>query len=479
MGNSGVTRRLAEFLVRAKYEDLPSEVVHAAKMMILDTLGIGIAASVVNREDVAPVVRVTEEWGGRKDCTLIGSGEKTSWFNAILVNGTFMHSLDYDDTRPGLVTHTGVVVVPAVLALGEKLKISGKEAILATVLGHETVFRVASSVMPTHYQFWHSTGTNGTFAAAAVAGKLNGLNADEMERALGIAADQASGLISSVEGDLTKWLHAGLTSAKGALSAMLVKNGATAPRAILEYPRGYCNAYSRAPDLDKIVSDLGKSFDILNNAPKYYPSILCSHCAIAATLKIVTENNISADEVVKIEEKTYNVPVPKTAFENRKLETTLQARLNHPYCIAVAILDREVGMKQFEPQRLQDKRIQDLMGKVSWEIDLQLEKLYQENSFDMRPVRVTITTKGGRVFSAEEVFAKGFRKNPISPQEMERKFETLCSYALEPARIKKLKDMIKQMDSLKSISGLMRLTVEKRRSMPPNAGKDGMSKTII
>ena len=449
-----VTRRLAEFLVKAKYEDLPIEAVRAAKNMILDTLGVGIAGSVASREEVAPVTRVAEEMGGREECTLIGSGKKTSWFNAILVNGTWMHSLDYDDTRPCLFIHTGAVVVPAVLALGEKLGISGREAVVAAVLGHEVIFRIADAVMPTHYEFWHSMGTNGTFGAAAVAGRFLGLNEDEMERALGIAADQASGLVSSVEGNLTKSLHGGLTAAKGVLSAMLVKWGATGPKAILESPRGYCHAYSKKPDLTRITSGLGKSFDIVKNCPKFYPSILCSHCAIQATLKLIKENNIAADEVLSVEERIYHVPVPATAFEIRQLETPLEARLNHPYCIAAAIVDREVKMSQFDHCRLKDERIKELMGRISIKFDDRLDDLYHQFPDDMRPVKIEITTKNGRVFSAEEDYPKGFPKNPISSEELGAKFESLSSYVFEKGRIRELKNSIEQIESLDNIAKL-------------------------
>jgi 2-methylcitrate dehydratase PrpD len=452
-----ITRKLAEFVVSTRYKDLPGEAVEAAKMMILDTLGVGVGAYVTSKQEVDPVVKVAEDIGGKEESTVIVSGRKTSWFNAIFINGTFMHSLDYDDTRPGLFIHTGAVVVPSVLALCEKLGNSGKEAILAAVVGHEVIFRIASSVMPTHYRFWHSMGTNGTLGASAVAGKLLGLNLDEMEKALGIAADQASGLVSSVEGNLTKSLHGGLTSAKGVLSAMLAKYGATGPKGILENPRGYCNAYSEKPDLRRIILDLGKSFDIVNNCPKFYPSILCSHCAIQATLRIVMEYNLWPDDVVSIKEKIYRVPVPATAFENRKLDTPLEARLNHPYCIAVSILDREVGIRQFEHRRLEDPIIKELMGKYSMEVDSRLDEFYHRYESDMRPVRIEITTKNGQTYSAEEYYPKGFPKNPISEEELKVKFETLCSFAFEKTRIERLWKTVKQIESLTDLSELMSL----------------------
>jgi 2-methylcitrate dehydratase PrpD len=454
--NAGITRKLAEFVVETKYEALPEEALRAAKMMILDTLGCGIAGYVLSEDEVAPVLKIIEDMGGKGQCTLLVNGKKTSWFNAILGNGTLMHSIDYDDTRPGPLTHTGAVVVPSVLAMGEKLGASGKEILLATVLGYESVFRIGSSVMPTHYYFWHSTGTNGTFGAAVAVGKLLGLNVDEMEMTLGIAADQAAGLISCIEfGDLTKCLHAGLTSAKGALAAMLAKHGGTGPKGILEYPRGYCNAYSKEPSMEKITHDLGKSFDIINNCPKFYPSILASHCPIGATLKLVKTNNIPPDQILSVKEKTYNTAA--TTFTNPDPKTTLAARLSIPYCIAVAIVDKEIGMKQFEEKRLHDPKIRELIGKITIEADPELNKLYPE----MFPAKLEIVMKNGQVFSAEEYYPKGFPKNKMSAEEMEDKFESLCAYVFDKTRTNELKNMIKKMESLKNIDELVRLMSRK------------------
>lgn len=127
MENADITRKLAEFVVGTKYEILTEEALKAAKMMILDTLGCGIAGYVLSKDEVAPVLKVIEDMGGKGECTLLVSGKKTSWFSAILGNGTLMHSIDYDDTRPGPLTHTGAVVVPSVLAMGRNLELQERD----------------------------------------------------------------------------------------------------------------------------------------------------------------------------------------------------------------------------------------------------------------------------------------------------------------------------------------------------------------
>ena len=121
MGEAGVTKQLADFVVNTRYEDLPPEAIKSAKTMILDTLGCGIAGYFFSKKDVAPVFEIIEEVGGNENCTLLVNGKKTSWFNAILGNGTLMHSIDYDDTRSTALTHVGVVVVPAALTVQNNL----------------------------------------------------------------------------------------------------------------------------------------------------------------------------------------------------------------------------------------------------------------------------------------------------------------------------------------------------------------------
>jgi 2-methylcitrate dehydratase PrpD len=237
---------------------------------------------------------------------------------------------------------------------------------------------------------------------------------------------------------------------------MLSKYGATGPKGILEYSRGYCNAYSKEPNVEKIIHDLGKSFDILNNYSKFYPSGLATHCAIEAVLKLVRTNRILSDEVLKVNVKTLTSTA--TTFSNPHPETPLAARLSTPYCIAAAILDGKLGIEQFKNERLQDQKLNKLIEKIYIEGDPALDSLYPE----MIPAKIEIITKTGQAFSGEEYYPKGFPKNPITDEELQAKFESLCRFALEKERISELREMIKQMDSLQNLSGLIRFLVKDR-----------------
>ena len=202
---------------------------------------------------------------------------------------------------------------------------------------------------------------------------------------------------------------------------------------------------------EKIVYDLGTSFDIVNNCPKFYPSILGGHCIIAAILKLVRTHKILPDDILKVNAKTFTIAVNKSS--DREPRTPLAARMSIPFSMAAAIIDRELGMRQFEENRLRDQRIIGMMKKISLQADAAMDKFFPR----MYPAKVEITTKDGRVFSAEEHYPKGFPDNPISTRELEHKFESLCATVFDQTRIKKLKHMINDLESLEDISEIIQL----------------------
>jgi 2-methylcitrate dehydratase PrpD len=451
----GPTEELSKFIANTTFEDLSETVVHQTKNAIMDALGCGIAGYKTEHEKLAPLINVVRSLKGEEESTVIVDGFRTSCICAALANGAIVHSIDYDDTNFATLVHTGSAIIPSVLALAERQGASGEDVITATVLGYEVAIKVGKSVMPTHYQFWHSTGTNGTLGAAAAAGKLLGLDADQMNQALGIAADQAAGLISCIEfGDLTKSLHPGLAAMKGILGALIIRSGGSGPRGILEYSRGYCNAYSDSPKLNELTERLGMPFEISSNSFKAYPSVLASHSAIEATLGIIAENKIRVEDIVQITEKTYDTAA--TSFCNYNPKTALAARLSLPYCIAAAAIDGQVGANQFSKERVFDPRIRELMKKVKIDSDAELTRLYPEKF----PARVEVTTEDGKRSQKTVLFPKGLYKNPMTDDELRNKFRNLASLVFGAERVERILGMIDWLDDMHSISALISMMVE-------------------
>src|SRR5208282_4596830 len=175
---------------------------------------------------------------------IIGSPIRTSCVNATLVNGIMGHALELDDVHGDALMHPGAPVMPASLAIGELAGASGKELITSVVVGYETEARVGSAVNPSHYQYWHTTGTCGTFGAAAASGRLLRLDQEKMVNTLGIAGTQAAGLID-VFGTMCKPLNAGRAARDGVMAALLAREGFTSTTQIFESPKGFCKATSK------------------------------------------------------------------------------------------------------------------------------------------------------------------------------------------------------------------------------------------
>jgi 2-methylcitrate dehydratase PrpD len=416
--SDGETAALARFVAELSFDRLPAEVVAQACDVILDALGCAIAAWRDDAEKAAIMTRIAQSFRAQPIATIWGSsGLRSDAAIAALVNGALTNAADFDDTHKRALLHTGSVVVPPALALAEEMQLSGREVITALVAGYETAVRVGMAVMPTHYRFWHSTATNGTFGAAAAAASALALDADRTRMALGFAGTQAAGLNTFfTSGDLTKSLHPGKASFNGVLSARLAAAGGTAPPTMLEHEKGYVNAFSLEPDLAALTAGLGTDWEILQNGFKYFPSILASHAPIQATLAVVTRHDLKPDEIVAITNETYNTV--RSHFSAKSVSTSMGARVSVPYCCAVAALDRKVGQAQFAHERVMRDDVQRLLAATDVIADPELDKLYPARF----PARVTVRTRDGRSWTEMREFPKGDPQDPLSRAEIEAKF---------------------------------------------------------
>ena len=424
------TRTLAEFVARLRYEDLPRAVVDQACRIIVDTVGCAISAWSEDPAKSRIALEIATLYASDTGASVIGVARvKSQPAFAALANGMLANAADNDDTHKRALLHTGSVVVPPALALAQTGRLSGRDLILALVAGYEVAVRVGMAVMPTHYRFWHSTATNGTFGAAACAAKALGLDADGVQRTLGLAGTQAAGLNTFFEsGDMTKSIHPGKAAFNGILSAQLAQLGTTSPPSILEHPKGYLNAYSLEPKPEKLVAGLGQDWEILQNGFKYFPSILASHSPIQATLAIVQKHAIDPAQIARITNETYNTV--KSHFSNKDVSTVMAARVSVPYCIAIAAIDGKLTQAQFSPARISDPLLRDVLANTEVIADAELNKLYPEKF----PARVSITLKNGTTFRETVLFPKGDPQDPLSAGELEEKFRDNAQAMLGPVR---------------------------------------------
>ena len=432
------TRALAEFVADLRPDALPPEVTTQAARVVLDAIGCAVAAWSEDAEKARVARDIAALYPATPGAGVVGApGLAAQPAFAALANGILVNAADNDDTHKRALLHVGSVVVPAALALAQARGLSGRAMLAALVAGYEVAVRVGMAVMPTHYRFWHSTATNGTFGGAATAAHAMGLDADGVQRALGLAGTQAAGLNTFFEsGDMTKSLHPGKAAMNGILSAQMAALGMTSPPGILEHPKGYLAAFSLEPKAAALTDGLGTTWEILQNGFKYFPSILASHSPIQATLAIVAKHRPDPARIARITNETYDTV--RTHFSNKDVSSVMAARVSVPYCIAAAAVDGVLTQKQFAPARIADPLVRRVLERTEVVADAELNRLYPANF----PARVTITMEDGQSFQEVVMLPKGDPGAPLSDAELEDKFRGNVEPVFGADRATRLRDAI-------------------------------------
>lgn len=441
---------LASFVFQVLDEDMPLNVVNRARQIIIDTIACAIGGYSVAAEECAWIIEVVKDLGGTPEATVWFDGLRTASLHAALANGTMAHTIDFDDTHVDSIAHLGASLVPAAIAVAEKTGSSGRQVLTALIAGFEVAARVGKCVGLAHYQYWHPTATIGTIGSAAVAAKLMGLTASQIEQAIGLAVDQAAGFRYCIDkGDFSKSLHAGWAAMRGIMSAMIISKGANGPKGLLEYETGFCKAMSGSPDLAELTKGLGEEFAILRDAIKLYPTIHCSHTGIEAVLELVLEHDLKAEEVEAIEVKM--TELPKGQGMNYHPATPLAARLSIPFCLASAVIKRKVTLDEFSAGDLENPEVRNLMNKIMITPKNEFNKQYPGTFVSL----VTIRTRENKQYEKFITHPKGHPERPASDEDILDKFRSLASRKWPAEKINSLLETLLEFEKLPSIKNLV------------------------
>src|SRR5579883_1125918 len=433
----GETRALAEFL--ATTTSLPDAALEHTRRAVLDWLGSALAGSIEPPARMAQ--RVAASFGASDEATIF-SAPRSSAPAAAFANGVASHILEYDDVHKGSTLHAAAPVIPAALAVAEREHANGGAFLLAVALGYEAALRVGEAVNPSHYRFWHPTGTAATFGAAAAAGSLLGLNADQMQNALGSAGTQAAGLWEfNAEGAMSKHLHPGKAALNGLIAADLARAGFTGASRVLEGDRGFFRAMSQAHDASRITDGLGRQWKIAENCYKMHSCCGHTHTAIDIALDLRR-----AGEVRSIEIEMYG-PGYKIVKEMNP-RTPYQAKFSIAYVVAAAWSEGRVGLEQFSAERfdadgVQNAEIARLLGKTNVSVVEDLTAKYPE----AWPARVTVTLADGTVLKGSSDFPRGNPENPVSTEGLEEKFRSLVAPRFGDAVAERAIEKIRRMEN--------------------------------
>lgn len=440
--------KIADFVRALRFDELPPQTVRMTRLAFLDWLGSALRGGVENPAKMA--VSVIRAQGGLPQSTILPSCEKTSALNAALANGIGSHIVELDDVHRGSILHAGAVVIPSALAAAEMVHATGQEMFEAIVAGYEIAIRLGEAVSPSHYYFWHTTGTCGTFGACVAAGKLLKLNRDQLVWAVGSAGTQAAGLWEFIsEGAMSKHLHAGKAAYNGFLAALLAREGFTGASAIIEGKRGFCMATASAFDLAKITDKLGESpYKIEENSFKLHASCRHTHPAIDLVLELAAGNNILPGDVTGLAVKTYRTALDITS--NPEPRSIFAAKFSLPFCAALALVKGSCGLEDFSEESLRDPEIRRIAGEVRLEVDDELDSLHPARW----PARVEITVSTGKSFSSRTDFPKGDPENPLDDEQLISKFRGLAKHSWSREKVEALLHAALSLESLEDVANL-------------------------
>jgi 2-methylcitrate dehydratase PrpD len=453
-GEVSIAEVLADFVSSRTFEDLPGDAIEKAKGYALDCLGCIIGAS--RERQAAALFEVIKGEGGRRHSSVFARGFKTSVMNAALVNGTTGHIFDFDDDHREGTMHPSIAVLPAVFALGEKMKVGGRDLIRGFVLGLEVMIRVGEAFLgKSYYQGFHPTGTCGVFGAATGCSSLLGLDAKRTAYALGLAGSFASGTLEwRTEGSWQKPLQAGHPAMFGILSALLAEKGFVGARTIFDGPDGVIRAFSFKDQYDytRIIDNLGHRWEMNDTSIKIHAC--CRFGAPVADCAIdLYRQGVRAKDVRRIVAKVgdFTIRVLCTPQETKYRPVThVDAQFSLPYTVAAAICRNRTGPDEFKEEALHDEQILDLAKKVTWELDPSAESLYPT----AYPATLLCTLNDGREFVSHVDYPKGDTENPVSMKEIVDKFELLTEHCFDKKRRAAIVGEVSRLEETADVSTL-------------------------
>ncbi|HKF19774.1 MAG TPA: MmgE/PrpD family protein [Candidatus Dormibacteraeota bacterium] len=439
-----VALQLSERVPALRLDHLPPEVLEVARHCLLDWLGCALAGS---REPLTEILTAeVAALEGAAEATLIGSGRRCTARTAALVNGAAGHALDFDDTHTLMSGHPSAPVLPAALALAQRLDLPGERLLTAFVAGVEVECRVGALLNPGHYQSgWHATGTMGTFGAAAACSHLLGLDADRWGHALGLAGTQAAGLKASF-GTMAKPLHAGKAAADGLLAATLAAAGFTANPAVLEAPQGLAEAAAGGELASSLLAGHEDRFLIRDTLFKYHASCYLTHAAINAALAL--REQVGPDQVAGVEVTV--APEVLNVCNITRPGTGLEGKFSLRATTAMALLgDDTADPRSYSDARMADADLVSLRDRVH---------VTAADGRASTRATVAVTAGDGRRFTADEDTGEPARDLDRQRERLTAKFYALAEPVLGPARARALHAAVRRIETVSSVRDLLTLT---------------------
>jgi len=433
---------IADYALREQTSRLPEEVIHHAKRAVIDWY-----ASLLPGSRVAPATLLEQAFAEDLDRgrARLASGRRATLRAAALINGAASHSVEFDDIYRDAGYHPGSPVISAALAAAQATGASGETFLRAVVVGYETSTRLGEAVMPSHYRFWHTTGTIGSFGAAAAVATILGATREQFMHALATVGTFAAGLQQAFRSQaMSKPLHGGHAADAGAMAAMAAMKGVTGALDIIEGDVGFGAAMSVNPDWNKATRGLGSDYHIVHVTFKNHGC--CGHTfpSIDGVLHLMRAHNLKPEDIRKIRLATYKAGLD--IIDNASPEGEYQAKFSLQYTVAHAVIHGSVRLNAFLPERLADSRVRAMMKKIECVADPELSKGYPTQ----RAAQVEIETADGRRLAHFQPTRKGDPEMPLTDEELNDKYLELAAPVLGEAAARTLLEQLWVLETLKN-----------------------------
>ena len=447
--------KLVKNVIETRYEDLPPLAIEVAKKSVLDTLGCLILGS--STSEGKGIVDFVLDYGGKKEATIMMYGGKVPAFHAVIANCTMARAMDFDDVfeggnGKGVAGHIGATFMPATFAFSEytERKVSGKDFILANVLGSDIACRLRMSA--TKYHGWQGE-TYAPFGVVATGGSLLGFDEEMMTNAMGIAYTQCAGSAQGYEeGASTVPVQQGFGARSGVLAVILAQRGFTGSKNVLQGTYGFFPVYDRDEyDADMVISELGKRFESAYVSIKPYPSGKGTHIPIDATMKIMKENKIIPDDIEEVIVNTSAFVYNACGKGDNKYtpQNVRDAHFSVPYAVANAAIRGGLELTDLTEEAIKDKDILNLARRVKVIIDPDLDKIAT-----IPPNKVEIKTKSGLGYETYVEYVSGHPKKPMNMEQCIDKFKKSLKYsarAIPEDNVNKLIQLIDNLEELEDV----------------------------
>lgn len=455
------TKDIANFTYYLEYDDLPNEVIEHLKLCLLDTLACGLYGSKLPwSKKVIEAVSELSDVNSHNGSRAFGQHRNFPPDHAALINGTLIHSFEFDDLHKIAVIHPGAEVIPVLLSLSEYLlnqgrPVTGKQFLLALAAGYEVGCQIGMVTGAEQLnKGFHPSATSGVFGAAAAGAKLLGLSKGQTLHAIGIAGTQASGLMSAQYEAMAKRMNPGKSAQSGVMSALLASKGFTGITNVLEVEYGgFASVFA-----DKLIDkndfkELGKVFEILNVGFKPYSCCGSNHTSIDSILEIIDEKGgpFTYDQIKEVNIETTTATKHHVGWEY-KPSGTIGAQMNLAYATAITLLDGKCSVNQYTEKRIQSEDINKLIRKINITANEEFDSYGRDGRHH---IKLKVVFTDGSEFTKEKTHAKGSMFHPLTADEVLEKYFDLTTTMFNKSDSKIILDNIINLESQNNIKDFL------------------------